>query len=140
MWYVIPTPPFVLDGRERGSPQNREYALRDAPGSLEGFQAASAYIRFPEEDGISLRRNLVEILDAVAAQLERGVSAMQLMGPLDEPKLRSAARLFECVSRADSGGLAPDAEVNAVCRRVLSAMDEPLQSKMTSRQSSCNIT
>ena len=40
--YVIPTPPFVLDGVERGSWQNREYALRDPPPhELEGFQVFS---------------------------------------------------------------------------------------------------
>ena len=128
MWYVIPTPPFVLGGRERGSSQNREFALRDGPHALEGFQAASAYLRFPadSDNGVNLRDNLVEILDAVASQLERGLSAMKLMGPLDEPKLRSAAKLFEHVSRPDAHCFAPDAEVNAVCRRVLSAMNEPL--------------
>ena len=179
--YVIPTPPFVLDGVERGSWQNREYALRDPPPhELEGFQvfsfcvphaagvssgwgvvcdvsrrprapltrryraralslshprshapthapqAARAYLDFPEEDGVNLRRNLCEILEAIAAQLERGMSAMSLMGSLDEPKLRSAARLFECVSRPSAGGGEADVAVNAVCRRVLTAMREPL--------------
>ena len=133
MWYVIPTPPFMIGGKERGSAQNREYALRDPPPKqLEGFQAASAYLSFPEVDGICLRRNLVEILDAVAMQLEQGMSAMHLMGPLDEPKLRSAAKLFKFVSRPGGSGLSPDAEVNSVCRRILSAMKEPLQSKRTS--------
>ena len=69
----------------------------------------------------------------MAEQLERGTSATQLMGAMDEPKLRSAAALFEMVSRPrpafSSGGggraLAPDAEVNAVCRRVLLAMKAP---------------
>lgn len=136
---MIPTPPFVLGGRERGSSQNREFALRDGPHALEGFQAASAYLRFPadSDNGVNLRDNLVEILDAVASQLERGLSAMKLMGPLDEPKLRSAAKLFERVSRPDARDFAPDAEVNAVCRRVLSAMDEPLGGTPTCPPTPC---
>jgi len=49
------------------------------------------------------------------------------MGDLDEPKLKSAAKLFECVSRPSAGGpVNTDAEVNAVCKRVLSLMQEPL--------------
>ncbi len=59
MWYVFPTPPYVQDGVERGTRKNREYALRDPPPhELEGFLAARAYLDFPEEDGVSLRRNL----------------------------------------------------------------------------------
>jgi len=85
MWYVIPTPPFVLGGTERGSGQNRDYALRDAaPNDLEGFQAARAYLDFPEDSGVDLRRNLVEILAAIGQQLERGTSVVGLMGSLDE--------------------------------------------------------
>ncbi len=49
------------------------------------------------------------------------------MGDLDEPKLKSAAKLFECVSRPSAGGpVNTDAEVNAACKRVLSLMQEPL--------------
>jgi len=75
----------VLGGTERGSGQNRDYALRDAaPNDLEGFQAARAYLDFPEDSGVDLRRNLVEILAAIGQQLERGTSVVGLMGSLDE--------------------------------------------------------
>jgi uncharacterized protein (DUF1810 family) len=95
MWYVIPTPPFVVGGVERGSGQNREYALRDPPPrELEGFQAARAYLDFPEEDGVSLRRNLCDIFVAIAEQLHLGKSVLSLMGPMDAPKLRNSAKLF----------------------------------------------
>ena len=48
---------------------------------------------------MGLRANLLAILGAVAAQLEAGVATRTLVGGLDEPKLRSCARLFERVSR-----------------------------------------
>jgi uncharacterized protein (DUF1810 family) len=127
MWYVIPTPPFVMGGIERGSQMNREYALRDPPPrALEGFQAARAYLDFPEEDGVNLRQNLCDIFVAIAQQLELGKSALSLMGGMDEPKLKSAAKLFECVTRPPAGVGEGDAEVNALCRRILTAMREPL--------------
>jgi uncharacterized protein (DUF1810 family) len=126
MWYVIPTPPFVVGGVERGSGTNRAFALRDKPPKdHEGFQAARAYLDFPEEGGVSLRGNLVEILDAILEQLEGGRCPVQLMGSLDEPKLRSAAKLFECVSRPACGGGDADVEVNTVCRRLLMLLNEP---------------
>jgi uncharacterized protein (DUF1810 family) len=131
MWYVIPTPPFVMGGIERGSRMNREYALRDPPPrELEGFQAARAYLDFPEEKGVSLRQNLCDIFVAIAQQLERGKSALSLMGGMDEPKLKSAAKLFECVTRPPAGVGKGDAEVNALCRRILTAMREPVLSPL----------
>ena len=69
----------------------------------------------------------MEILNAIAQQLENGVSALQLLGDLDEPKLKSAAKLFEFVSRPSAGGpINTDAEVNAACKRVLTLIEEPL--------------
>eukprot|EP00292_Cryptomonas_paramecium_P025792 CAMPEP_0113724624 /NCGR_PEP_ID=MMETSP0038_2-20120614/39202_1 /TAXON_ID=2898 /ORGANISM="Cryptomonas paramecium" /LENGTH=71 /DNA_ID=CAMNT_0000654585 /DNA_START=101 /DNA_END=313 /DNA_ORIENTATION=+ /assembly_acc=CAM_ASM_000170 len=71
MWYVIPTPPFVVNGEERGSWTNQEYALRDLPPHrLQGFRAARAYLAFPESGGVSLRRNYLEMMLAIAEQLE----------------------------------------------------------------------
>ena len=140
MWYVIPTPPFVMDGIERGSQMNREYALRDPPPrALEGFQAARAYLDFPEEDGVNLRRNLCDIFVAIALQLERGKSARSLMGGMDEPKLKSAAKLFECVTRPPAGVGKGDAEVNALCRRILTAMREPLLSPLPIDHPVCQL-
>ena len=107
------------------SGMNREYALRDPPpNDLDGFQAARAYLDFPQENGISLRDNLVQILGAIVEQLKRGRSAMRLMGSMDEPKLRSSAKLFECVSRASAGRGNADVEINTVCRTLLSLLHE----------------
>jgi len=78
---VFPTPPYVPYGVERGTPKNMEYALRDPPPcEWEGFLAARAYLDFPEEDGVSLRRNLFLIFMAIWKQLEfkaRGSAAQE---------------------------------------------------------------
>lgn len=120
-WYVFPTGPFVVGGRERGSSTNRHYALRDireGEDSQRGENAARAFLRF-KAGGVDLRANYVTMMAAVAAQLEAGVEPERLVGCLDDPKLRSSLHLFEQVSRAGH-----DDEVNKVCRRALAALRE----------------
>merc|ERR1712050_610492 len=120
-WYIFPTAPYVVDGAERGSGTNRRYALRDLPpNDLRGDDAARAYLRF-EADGINLRAHYLKMMTAVAEQVEGGVPPLDLVGGLDDPKLRSCLRLFERISRQGF-----DDEVNQVCRRALSAMEEDL--------------
>ena len=110
-WFVWPTPPFVVDGVERGSGMNRAYALRDNGGADDGAAAARAFLRFPRTEGVDLRANYVAMAAAVAEQLDRpGASARALVGAVDEPKLRSSLELFE---RASRGGV--DDEVHATC-------------------------
>eukprot|EP00931_Biecheleriopsis_adriatica_P111085 TRINITY_DN85427_c0_g1_i1.p1 TRINITY_DN85427_c0_g1~~TRINITY_DN85427_c0_g1_i1.p1 ORF type:complete len:201 (-),score=33.17 TRINITY_DN85427_c0_g1_i1:8-610(-) len=121
-WYIFPTAPWVVDGVERGSMTNKSYALRDhRPNQLRGDDAARAYLR-TEAEGVCLRRNYIEMMTAVAEQLEEGVPPVQLVGSLDDPKLRSSLRLFERISR---NGF--DAEVNSTCLRALKALEEPLE-------------
>lgn len=91
MWFVIPTPPYVVNGVEKGSCNNRKFALRSA-------EEARAYLEF-EADGVNLRSNYLEIMSAVRDQLRAGKQAIALMGSLDAPKLRSSAKLFEKVAR-----------------------------------------
>jgi len=91
MWFVIPTPPYVVNGVEKGSCNNRRFALRSA-------EEARAYLEF-EADGVNLRSNYLEIMSAVRDQLRAGKQAIALMGSLDAPKLRSSAKLFEKVAR-----------------------------------------
>lgn len=119
--YVIPTPPYVVNGVERGSGVNSLYALRDLPPNDQvGFEAARAYLQYPEVEGVNLRKNYVSIISAVGDQLEKGISPILLMGHLDDPKLRSSVRLFEFVSRED-----PELQdVNAACSRVLKILKE----------------
>mmetsp|Transcript_80986 Transcript_80986/g.241324 ORF Transcript_80986/g.241324 Transcript_80986/m.241324 type:complete len:183 (-) Transcript_80986:90-638(-) len=120
-WYIFPAAPYVVDGVERGSGTNQQYALRNKPpDSLRGDEAARAYLEF-QSDGVNLRECYLEMMTAVAEQLESGISGVDLVGFLDDPKLRSSLRLFESVSRDGHD----DEEVHRVCMRALQALNEP---------------
>ena len=103
-WFVLPVAPWIVDGVERGSPTNQYYALRTD-------EQAVAYLQFAS--GV-LRRNYLEILAAIEAQLEMGVTLRLLMGVMDDPKARSSFGLFERI--AASVG---DDELRVTCARVL---------------------
>jgi len=137
VWYVIPTPPYVQDGVEQCTPKNMEYALRDPPPCKhEGFKAARAYLDFPEQDGVSLRRNLFLIFMAIWKQLEfkaRGSAAQKaafaLLGE-DRAKLVSCAQLFYAVTRKIPGTMSEalrairlkensDPELHDLCGKIL---------------------
>lgn len=91
MWYIIPTPPFIVNGIERGSERNKHYALRSD-------RQVRSYLSFVA-DGVDLRKNYVSILEAVLARLRSGQKASNLLGEVDEPKLRSSLKLFERATR-----------------------------------------
>lgn len=91
MWYVIPTPPYIVKGVERGSADNRRYALRTD-------DEVHAYLEF-KADGADLKNNYLEIMVAVRDQLRAGRHPTSLMGKLSAPKLTSSVQLFERVSR-----------------------------------------
>jgi len=105
MWYVIPTPPYFVNGVEMGSFTNKLYALR-------GECEAHAYLTF-ERDGVSLRRNYLEMMQAVRDQLRVGIPATSLMGMRDEPKLVSSVKFFERCTRTAGD------DIHAVCIEVL---------------------
>eukprot|EP00440_Ansanella_granifera_P000094 gb/GFBE01000102.1/.p1 GENE.gb/GFBE01000102.1/~~gb/GFBE01000102.1/.p1 ORF type:complete len:290 (+),score=66.88 gb/GFBE01000102.1/:1-870(+) len=110
MWHMIPTPPYMVNGVEKGSARNQKYALRSD-------EEVRAYLRF-EADGVNLRENYLGIMQAIKDQLAKGVKVRQLIGVIDEPKLRSSAKLFERVAR----GL--DAELHEVLLDVLRLLRE----------------
>lgn len=91
MWFIIPTPPHFVNGVERGSSNNRRYALRSD-------EEARAYLAF-EDCGVALRTNYIEMLEAVKTQLSAG---RMPFGRMDEPKLKSSLRMFERISREES--------------------------------------
>eukprot|EP00747_Dinoflagellata_sp_TGD_P206751 gnl/TRDRNA2_/TRDRNA2_80422_c0_seq1.p1 gnl/TRDRNA2_/TRDRNA2_80422_c0~~gnl/TRDRNA2_/TRDRNA2_80422_c0_seq1.p1 ORF type:complete len:389 (+),score=67.57 gnl/TRDRNA2_/TRDRNA2_80422_c0_seq1:139-1167(+) len=115
MWFVIPTPPFIVNGVEQGSATNRKYALRSD-------DEAREYLAF-QADGVNLRSNYLTIMIALQEQLAAGKKAVHIIGCLDEPKLRSSVRYFERITRDTS-----DTELHDVVREVLRLLkEEPVE-------------
>ncbi|CAE7238886.1 unnamed protein product, partial [Symbiodinium sp. KB8] len=108
MWFVIPTPPHVVHGVEKGSSVNRRFALRSD-------EEARAYLAY-ENDGVNLRQNYLAMMTAVRDQLRAGKSVPSLMGQFDAPKLASSVRLFERVTR---GG---DDQLQSVLQDIMASM------------------
>jgi uncharacterized protein (DUF1810 family) len=107
MWYVCPTPPFLVDGEEVGSTKNRRYAIRSV-------EEGRAYLQFQDGD-VNLRANYLEVLEAVEDQLAAGHTLVQLFGRDDAPKFKSSVKFF---------GSLGDAEVSAACDSVLESAVE----------------
>eukprot|EP00579_Thalassiosira_antarctica_P000731 CAMPEP_0201874138 /NCGR_PEP_ID=MMETSP0902-20130614/6478_1 /ASSEMBLY_ACC=CAM_ASM_000551 /TAXON_ID=420261 /ORGANISM="Thalassiosira antarctica, Strain CCMP982" /LENGTH=283 /DNA_ID=CAMNT_0048400941 /DNA_START=46 /DNA_END=897 /DNA_ORIENTATION=- len=125
LWFVLPTPPFVVDGIERGSHMNRHYALRtDAcavaylrlqPQRFEGGRRGGGVV----EVEVDLRRNYLDLAGGVEEQLSlRGASMEDLFGWMDAPKAVSSFRLFRRI-----GEEMGDVEIRDVCGRILDLVD-----------------
>lgn len=91
MWYTIPTPPHIVNGIEKGSPNNKKYALRND-------EEVRAYLSFKAQ-GVDLRQNYLNMMQLVKEQLSHGKMPF---GRMDEPKLRSSLKLFSRVVREDA--------------------------------------
>merc|ERR1719191_1659773 len=111
MWYVCPTPPFIIDGEEVGSAKNRRYAIRSS-------EEGRAYLRFRDGD-VDLRANFLEVLDVVAEQLASGRTLVQLFGRDDAPKFKSSIEFFQSLG---------DSEVSAACDAVFENVVETYSS------------
>lgn len=109
MWFIIPTPPYYINGVEMGSALNKKYALRSE-------SEAMAYLVFCA-DGVDLGRNYFEILGAVRDQLRTGKTATDLLGEVDEPKLVSSVRFFDKLGRCSG-----DTSLSKLCSEVLTVM------------------
>merc|ERR1712232_554687 len=118
MWYMVPTPLFIVDGEVKGSRTNQRYALKNDA-------EAQAFLAF-EADGVNLRNNYLAIMQAVVEHLKAGKSARALFGHLDDPKLRSSARLFERISRDGK-----DEELHVVMLEVLELLGEQPEASKT---------
>lgn len=103
MWFVVPTPPHVVNGIEKGSLNNCKFSIRSD-------EEARAYLNF-RADGVELRSNYIEVMEALREQLLLG---RMPFGRMDEPKLKSSVRLFERI--ADEGS---DEELHAVTSEIL---------------------
>lgn len=88
MWFVVPTPPYIANGVEEGSPNNRRYAIRSD-------EEAMAYLQF-RANGVDLRHNYIEVMAAIKDQLAVGKNPF---GSVDAPKLRSSLKLFQRIAR-----------------------------------------
>lgn len=99
-WWIMPTPPFIKDGREVGTGMNREYAIRSD-------EEAKAYLSFGQ-----LRQNYLEIMQAVADQLEAGTTPSSLLG-IDVPRCEASVTFFRRM-----GEKAEDAKLSMLCERV----------------------
>ena len=106
-WWIMPTPPFIKNGREVGSGMNAKYALR---GDGEG----AAYLCYR---GGLLRSNYLEIMAAVADQLAAGTAPARLLG-IDVPRCAASAKHF-----ARLAAQADDEELGAVCDRVVALLE-----------------
>jgi len=82
MWWIMPTPPHIVNGIERGSANNITYAIRSE-------QEARAYLSF-QTDGVDLRRNYIEIVLALRDQLAKDTMPFGR----DVAKMRSSLAFF----------------------------------------------
>lgn len=103
MWYVLPTPPHLVNGVEQGSANNAKYALRSD-------EEVRAYLDF-RADGVDLRANYLATMGALRDTLTSSRNPFERM---EEPKVRSSLKLFERISREDA-----DQELNDVIRDVM---------------------
>jgi uncharacterized protein (DUF1810 family) len=110
-WYFLPTPPYIVDGIERGSPMNQKYALR-------GDDEVNAFLGFSQE-GVNLRQNYLAIVTTIRSQLQHGLSLSDLLGPVDASKAISSFQLFERI-----GMDREDAELYTLCGDVLELCGE----------------
>eukprot|EP00759_Apiculatamorpha_spiralis_P010518 PhF_6_TR17268/c0_g1_i1/m.26483 len=111
-WYIFPTPPYIVNGVERGSPTNRLHCLRSP-------EEVHAYLTFPTCDGINLRNNYLEITNAVNEQLRAHHTFERLFGFVDAPKVKASLELFRDVSSTE---LYRDQDIAEVCNKVLKRM------------------
>lgn len=118
LWFMLPTAPFIVNGREKGSSTNRHFALR-------GDDAAKAYLRFPPQKfsitsdktiTISLQQNYLRIAKAVLHQLrDKKNTPPRLFGDVDSPKAKGSLELFHRVASE----MEDQQEIVSVCEKIL---------------------
>lgn len=114
LWFILPTPPYIVDGKECGSEMNRYFVLRgDAP---------ETYLKVE-----TLRSNYLEICKAMECQLKFGNTLRNIFGPYDCPKVISSLSLF-----SETALQIKDDEVATLCNNLLS-MEEKKTPKLTKR-------
>ena len=105
----FPTPPYVENGVECGSPKNQFVAIRS-------HEEALAFLNF-QEDGVHLRKNYLEILEVLQQQLKLGRKLETLVGE-DEKKIRSSLKFFLEVAQQSS-----DDQLQLSCEETLQLIE-----------------
>ena len=82
LWFMLPTPPYVVNGVERGSSMNRHFCLR-------GDESVKAYLAMEP-----LRSNYFQLVSAIWMQLRYGNTLSNIFGPMDDVKVVSSLTLF----------------------------------------------
>lgn len=116
MWYVIPTPPWIVNGEERGSYTNQLYSVRSD-------EQALAYLKFVG-DGQNLRNNYLDIMQAILQQVKGGRDPVRLIGMVDYPKMISSVKYFNkiCANGVDD-------EIYKVTKELLPLIPEKKKKK-----------
>ena len=115
IWYLIPTPPYIVDGIEKGSDENKEYALRDNVGDSKGEQAAKTYLNY-NQDGVNLGENYYNLLNAINDKIKNYKSAKDLLED-DVSKLLSSVILFKKITDGITEDLYKN--INEVCSDII---------------------
>ena len=126
----FPTPPYVENGVECGSPKNQFFAIRS-------HEEALAFLNF-QEDGVNLRKNYLEILEVLQQQLKLGRKLETLVGE-DEKKIRSSLKFFLEVAQQSS-----DDQLQLSCEETLQLIErgqtgQTLQSNCGSSAPLCSL-
>lgn len=115
IWYLIPTPPYIVDSIEKGSDENKEYALRDNVGDSKGEQAAKTYLNY-NQDGVNLGENYYNLLNAINDKIKNYKSAKDLLED-DVSKLLSSVILFKKITDGITEDLYKN--INEVCSDII---------------------
>mmetsp|Transcript_2421 Transcript_2421/g.5624 ORF Transcript_2421/g.5624 Transcript_2421/m.5624 type:complete len:191 (-) Transcript_2421:4185-4757(-) len=102
LWFILPTPPYIVNGKEMGSETNRYFVLRG--------KAPKAYLKVD-----TLRSNYLEICRAMECQLKFGNTLGNMFGPYDCPKVISSLNLFN-----ETALQIKDDELATLCNSLLS--------------------
>lgn len=126
IWYLIPTPPYIVDGKVKVSDENKKYALRDNDDDIEGKQAAKAYLDYNQE-GVNLGENYYNLLNAIDKQINNYKSAKDLLEN-DVEKLKSSVTLFKKITEDKTdGGINEElyTKINTVCSNIITKLQLP---------------
>jgi len=123
IWYLIPTPPYIFKGVEKGSDENKKYALRDNGDDSKGEQAAKAYLNY-NHNGVNLGENYYNLLNAINDKIKNYKSAKDLLED-DVSKLLSSVILFKKITDGITEDLYKN--INEVCSDIIKKLQNDIK-------------